>query len=213
MAEYILPIQRLIEEFRKIPGVGAKTAARYAFAVLNLTDADAARFADAIVGIKRDVYRCPVCNCLSSFPDSCDICSSADRDKSVICVVEDAKDVMTMERIRGYKGVYHVLGGALSPLDNVTPSDLKIKELISRVEQGEVKEIIVATNPTPKGDTTASYISRILEPYDVRVSRLAYGIPVGADIEYADEVTLFRAMEGRRFFVNNDDPNLKNKEN
>lgn len=203
MAEYILPIQRLIEQFRKIPGVGAKTAARYAFAVMNLSDADAAGFADAIVGVKRDVFKCPVCFGLSSTEHSCDICSSPERDKSVICVVEDAKDVITMERVRGYRGTYHVLGGALSPLDNVTHEDLTIKELVSRIAEGEVKEVIIATNPTPKGDTTAAYIARILESYPVAVSRLAYGIPVGADIEYADEVTLLRAMEGRRFFGNN----------
>ena len=203
MAEYILPIQRLIEEFRKIPGVGAKTAARYAFAVLNLSESDAARFADAIVGVKRDVYKCPICYGLSSNEDSCDICSSPDRDKSVICVVEDAKDVMTMEKVRGYRGTYHVLGGALSPLDNVTHEDLTVKELVARVEEGGVSEVIIATNPTPKGDTTAAYIARLLEKYPVEVSRLAYGIPVGADIEYADEVTLLRAMEGRRFFAGN----------
>ena len=200
MAEYILPIQRLIEEFRRIPGVGAKTAARYAFAVLNLKDDEALRFADAIVGVKRDVFKCPICHGLSSSEESCDICASPDRDKSIICVVEDAKDVMTMERVRGYKGTYHVLGGALSPLDNVTHEDLTIKELIGRVADGGVNEVIIATNPTPKGDTTAAYIARLLEAYSVTVSRLAYGIPVGADIEYADEVTLLRAMEGRRFF-------------
>lgn len=199
MAEFIAPIQRLIEEFRKIPGVGAKTAARYAFAVLNLTDEEAARFADAIVGVKRDVFTCPVCHGLSSHEGECDICSSFDREKSLVCVVEDAKDVMTMERIRGFRGVYHVLGGVLSPLDRVTPKDLNLESLKRRVEEGEIKEIIVATNPTPKGDTTAAYIVRMLEGSGVRISRLAYGIPVGADIEYADEVTLSRAMEGRRF--------------
>ena len=199
MAEYILPIQRLIEEFRKIPGVGAKTAARYAFAVLNLSENDANRFADAIIGVKRDVYKCPICYGLSSSEESCDICSSPDRDKSVICVVEDAKDVMTMEKVRTYRGTYHVLGGALSPLDNITPRDLNIDSLIERVKSGDVKEIIIATNPTPKGDTTAGYIARLLKGVPVVVSRLAYGIPVGADIEYADEVTLYRAMEGRRY--------------
>ncbi len=199
MAEFIAPIQRLIEEFRKIPGVGAKTAARYAFAVLNLTDEEAARFADAIVGVKRDVFTCPVCHGLSSHEGECDICSSFDREKSLVCVVEDAKDVMTMERIRGFRGVYHVLGGVLSPLDRVTPKDLNLESLKRRVEEGEIKEIIVATNPTPKGDTTAAYIVRMLDGSGVRISRLAYGIPVGADIEYADEVTLSRAMEGRRF--------------
>lgn len=204
MAEYIVPIQKLIDEFRRLPGVGAKTAARYAFATLNLTDEQAKSFAESILGVKRDVYKCPICFGLSSSESMCDICSSDTRDRSIVCVVEDAKDVMTMERIRGYKGLYHCLGGALSPIDNITPRDLTIGALIDRVEKGEIKEVIVATNPTPKGDTTASYISRVLEPYDVRVSRLAYGIPVGADIEYADEVTLSRAMEGRRFYTKND---------
>lgn len=200
MAEYIAPLQRLIDEFRRIPGVGAKTAARYAFAVMNLTDDEAAAFADAVIGAKRDIYHCPVCHGLSASAGECDICASDRRDSSVICVVEDAKDVMTMERIRGYNGTYHVLGGSLSPLDNITPKDLNIDSLLERVATGGVNEIIIATNPTPKGDTTAQYIARLLEGSDVRVSRLAYGIPVGADIEYADEVTLYRAMEGRRFF-------------
>ena len=201
MADYILPIQRLIEEFRKIPGVGAKTAARYAFATLNFSDEEAARFADAIIGVKRDVHKCPVCFGLSSEEDGCNICTSPERDGSVICVVEDAKDVMTMERVRGFRGVYHVLGGALSPLDNVTAADLTVAELVARVKDGGVSEVIIATNPTPKGDTTAAYIARLLSDSGVRVSRLAYGIPVGADIEYADEVTLLRAMEGRRFYT------------
>ena len=200
MAEYIAPIQRLIEEFRRLPGVGAKTAARYAFAVLNLNDDEVMRFGEALVGIKRDVHKCPVCFGLSEDPEKCEICSNEDRDSSVICVVENAKDVMVMEKVRGYRGVYHVLGGALSPIDNVTVNDLNIKELVERVKSGAVKEVIIATNPTPGGDTTAAYLAKILEPYKVEVSRLAYGIPVGGDIEYADEVTLFRAMEGRRYF-------------
>ena len=200
MAEYIPPIQRLVEEFRKLPGVGAKTAARYAFAVLNLDDEDVVRFSDALLGIKRDVHKCPICFGLSPSPDGCAICTSEDRDGSVICVVENAKDVMVMEKVRGYRGRYHVLGGALSPIDNVTSADLTIGELVERVKAGGVREVIIATNPTPGGDTTAAYVVRILEPYDVEVSRLAYGIPVGGDIEYADEVTLYRAMEGRRHF-------------
>ena len=200
MAEYIAPLQRLIEEFRRLPGVGAKTAARYAFATLNLSDEEAARFADAINGVKRDVYKCPVCFGLSAYADGCEICKNPARDPSVICVVESPKDVMVMERVRGYRGLYHVLGGSLSPLDNITPDDLTVKELVRRIETGEVGEIIIATNPTPSGDTTAAYLARILEPYGVTVSRLAYGIPVGGDIEYADEVTLYRAMEGRRYF-------------
>ena len=201
MAEYIAPIGRLIEEFRRLPGVGAKTAARYAFAVLNLSEENASSFADAILGIKRDVHTCPVCFGLcDASREVCEICSSESRDKKTVCVVENPKDVMVMEKVRGYRGTYHVLGGTLSPLDNITPDNLNLKELQKRVEDGEIEEVIIATNPTPTGDTTAAYIARMLEPYDIRVSRLAYGIPVGGDIEYADEVTLYRAMEGRRYF-------------
>lgn len=199
MTEYIPPIRRLIEEFRKLPGVGSKTAARYAFAMLERTEEETAAFADAILGAKRDVRRCPVC-CGFSADGECEICADPERDHGVICVVEDPKDVAVMERVRGYRGVYHVLGGALAPLDRVTPDKLHIKELIDRVASGDVGEIILATNPTPAGDTTATYLARALEPYGVQVSRLAYGIPVGGDIEYADEVTLSRAMEGRRNF-------------
>ncbi len=198
MAEYIAPIKRLIEEFRRLPGVGAKTAARYAFATLELSEEEAVRFSEAILGAKRDIKRCPVCFGLSEREGGCEICTDERRDKGVICVVESPKDIMVMEKVRGYRGLYHVLGGSLSPLDNITPDDLTVKELISRVESGEVREVIVATNPTPSGDTTAAYLARILEEYAVGVSRLAYGIPVGGDIEYADEVTLYRAMEGRR---------------
>ena len=202
MAEYITPIKRLIEEFRKLPGVGAKTAVRYAFAVLALEDSETERFADAIIGAKRDIRVCPVCCGLTAADEKCEICSDENRDKSVICVVESPKDVMVMEKVRTYRGQYHVLGGVLSPIDNISSDDLNIKELIARVEEGSVKEVIVATNPTPSGDTTAAYIARILEPYGTEVSRLAYGIPVGGDIEYADEITLFRAMEGRKYFAN-----------
>ena len=198
MAEYIAPIKRLIEEFRRLPGVGSKTAVRYAFATLDLTDDEAECFADAILGAKRDIKRCPVCCGLSENEGPCVICSDPDRDASLICVVESPKDVMVMEKVRGYRGTYHVLGGVLSPIDNITPEDLNIASLVERVASNDVKEVIVATNPTPSGDTTASYIARILEPYGTDVSRLAYGIPVGGDIEYADEITLFRAMEGRK---------------
>ncbi len=198
MAGYIAPIERLIEQYRKLPGVGAKTAARYAFATLNLKEEEIAAFTDALIGAKRDVYKCPICFALSANSDMCEICADDARDPSTVCVVENAKDVMVMERVRGYRGVYHVLGGALSPLDNITASDLTVKELVERVRSGGIKEIILATNPTPSGDTTAQYIARILQDEGVHISRLAYGIPVGADIEYADEVTLYRAMEGRR---------------
>jgi len=200
MAEFITPIQRLIEEFRRLPGVGAKTAARYAFAALDFTEEDTKRFADALLAIKKDVCKCPVCFGISTTESGCPICTDENRDKTVICVVEDAKDVMVMEKVRGYRGVYHVLGGALSPIDNVTAADLTFTELVERVKVGEVKEVIIATNPTPGGDTTAQYLARLLSSYEVKVSRLAYGIPVGGDIEYADEVTLYRAMEGRRYF-------------
>ena len=200
MAEYIAPIQRLIEEFRRLPGVGSKTAARYAFASLNFTDDEAVRFSEAILAVKREVHKCPICFGLSASPEKCEICSDENRDNSVICVVENPKDVMVMEKVRGYRGLYHVLGGALSPIDNVGVADLTFAELVERVKGGSVKEVIIATNPTPGGDTTAAYLARVLEPYEVEVSRLAYGIPVGGDIEYADEVTLYRAMEGRRYF-------------
>lgn len=200
MAEYIAPIQRLVEQFRCLPGVGAKTAARYAFAVLNMSEEEADTFADALSAVKREVHQCPRCFGLTANDGECEICSSALRDNSIVCVVENAKDVIVMEKVRGYKGTYHVLGGALSPLDNITAEDLRFKELIARVEEGQITEVIIATNPTPGGDTTAAYIARILESYDIKVSRLAYGIPVGGDIEYADEVTLYKAMEGRRYF-------------
>ena len=145
------------------------------------------------------MHTCPVCFGLSE-GELCDICADEGRDRSLVCVVEQPKDVMVMEKVRGYRGVYHVLGGALAPLDNVTPDDLRIAELIERVKSGEIREIIVATNPTPNGDTTAAYLARVMSSYGVTLSRLAYGIPVGGDIEYADEVTLYRALEGRRSF-------------
>ena len=198
MAEYIAPIKRLIEEFRKLPGVGAKTAVRYAFATLALEEHELEQFADAIIGASRDVRSCPVCCGLTASSDKCEICSDEYRDQSVICVVESPKDVMVMEKVRSYRGTYHVLGGVLSPIDNVSADDLNVRELVERVSAGGVREVIVATNPTPSGDTTAAYIARILEPYGTEVSRLAYGIPVGGDIEYADEVTLSRALEGRQ---------------
>ena len=200
MAEYIAPIQRLIEQFRKLPGVGQKTAARYAFSVLSMDEKSCEDFSEALSAVKRDVHVCKRCFAFSDKEGECDICTSQSREGSVVCVVENPKDVIVMERVRGYKGRYHVLGGALSPLDNITPDDLKIKELCDRVADGEISEVIIATKPTPGGDTTAAYIARILEPYGIKVSRLAYGIPVGGDIEYADEVTLYRAMEGRRYF-------------
>jgi recombination protein RecR len=197
MKQYPRSLNRLINELGKLPGIGGKTAQRLAFHVLSLTDREAETLADAIVEAKRSLHYCSVCGNLTD-KDVCGICSDASRDKTVICVVETPQDVMAMERIRDYRGLYHVLGGALSPMNGVTPDKLHIKELLERLASPTVREIIIATNPTVEGETTATYLARLLEPFGVKVTRLAYGIPVGGDLEYADEVTLFRALEGRR---------------
>lgn len=197
MADYIAPLQRLIEEFRRLPGIGGKTAVRLAFSVVSGSEERAQSFADAILAAKREIRTCSVC-CNLSASERCPVCSDPDRDGSVICVVEDARDVMAMERIRDYHGLYHVLGGALSPMNGVTPDALHIKELLSRLSDPAIQEIIIATNPTVEGEATAMYLARLLRPLGLTVTRLAYGIPVGGDLEYADEVTLHRAMEGRR---------------
>jgi len=197
MAEYIEPLEELISQFQHLSGIGRKTAVRLAFSVLDYTDEEAEEFADAIMRAKRDIGTCPVCQNISE-GDLCPVCSDSTRDRSVICVVEDCRAVMSMERVREYRGLYHVLHGALSPMNGITPETLRIKELLARLEDGSVKEIIIATNPTVEGETTAMYISKLLRNTDVKVSRLAYGVPVGGDLEYADEVTLFRALEGRR---------------
>ena len=196
MADYIAPLQRLIEEFRKLPGIGGKTAVRLAFSIVTGTSERAEAFSDAILTAKREIRACSAC-CNLSASELCPICSDPDRDRSTICVVEDARAVMAMERIRDYKGMYHVLGGALSPMNGITPDRLHIKELLSRLASSEVREVIIATNPTVEGETTASYLARLLVPFEIKVTRLAYGIPVGGDLEYADEVTLHRAMSGR----------------
>ncbi len=197
MAEYIESLQRLAEEFGRLEGVGKKTAMRMAFSVLELEQEDAEAFASAILEARRRIHLCPVCQNLTD-RDICPICADPDRDHGLICVVTDARAVMAMEKVREFRGVYHVLHGLISPINGVTPEQLKIRELLARVESGEVQEIIVATNPTVEGEATAMYLSRLLRPLGVRVTRLAYGVPVGADLEYADEVTLFRALEGRR---------------
>ena len=195
--EYILPLQKLIEQFCRLPGVGQKTAVRYAFSLLDMSEEDAKAFADAIVAAKRDIVRCEICGNLSDKP-ICNICSDERRDQSVVCVVEDAKTVMALEKVKEYKGTYHVLGGAISPMDGVGPEDLRIHELLNRIQAGAVREVILATNPKIEGETTAMYLSKLIAPLGVRVTRLAYGVPVGADLEYADEVTLLRALDGRR---------------
>ena len=197
MAEYIEPLEELISQFQHLSGIGRKTAVRLAFSVLDYTDEEAEGFAEAIIRAKRDIGTCPVCQNISE-GDLCPVCADSTRDRSTICVVEDCRAVMTMERVREYRGLYHVLHGALSPMNGITPETLRIRELLARLEDGTVKEIIIATNPTVEGETTAMYISKLLRNTDIKVSRLAYGIPVGGDLEYADEVTLFRALEGRR---------------
>lgn len=197
MAEYIESLRLLAEKFARLEGVGKKTAMRMAFSVLELDAEEARAFADAIVDAKEKIHLCPICQNLTD-REVCPICADTERDRSVICVVTDARTVLAMEKVREYRGTYHVLHGLISPMNGITPDQLKIKELLARLEDGEVEEVIVATNPTVEGEATAMYLSRLLRPFGIRVTRLAYGVPVGADLEYADEITLFRALEGRR---------------
>ena len=197
MAEYIESLSNLAEKFGRLEGVGKKTAMRMAFSVLELDIEEAEDFARAILDAKEKIHLCPICQNLTD-RDICPICADEERDRSVICVVTDARTVLAMEKVREYRGTYHVLHGLISPMNGITPEQLKIKELLARVATGEVGEVIVATNPTVEGEATAMYLSRLLQPFGIRVTRLAYGVPVGADLEYADEVTLYRALEGRR---------------
>lgn len=195
-----LPLTKLIEQFASLPGIGRKTAQRLAFYILTLPKERAKEFSDAIMEAHEKIHYCEVCKNYTDQP-ICEICSDEHRDRSVICVVEDAKDVAAFERTREYKGLYHVLGGLISPMDGIGPDQIFIKPLVARVQTGEVKEVIMATNPTVEGEATAMYISRLLKPFQVKVSRLAYGIPVGSDLEYADEVTLYKALENRSEIV------------
>lgn len=197
MAEYIESLRLLAEQFGRLEGVGKKTAMRMAFSILELEQEDAEAFARAILDAKEKIHLCPICQNLTD-REVCPICNDETRDHTVVCVVTDARTVMAMEKVREFRGVYHVLHGLISPMNGVTPDQLKIKELLARVGEGEIAEVIVATNPTVEGEATAMYLSRLLRPLGVRVTRLAYGVPVGADLEYADEITLFRALEGRR---------------
>ena len=190
------PLENLVEQFARLPGIGTKSAQRLAFDVLNLPQDKAQAFADAILEAKRSVTLCPVCQNLTS-GGLCPICASPKRDGSVICVVADPRDVAAIERSREFDGRYHVLHGVISPMNHVGPDDLSIRQLVERVSSGEVKEVIMATNPDTEGEATAMYLARLLRPFGVKVTRLAYGIPVGGNLEYADEVTLWRAMEGR----------------
>lgn len=191
------PLQDLADKFRSLDGVGKKSAIKMAFSVLNMTENEAAAFADAIIAAKTQLG---VCNCCQniSVGDTCSICESPTRDHSVVCIVEDARGVMALEKVKEYNGVYHVLHGTISPMKGIGPDQLKIKELLSRIENESISEIIIATNPTVEGEATAMYISRLLKPFNIKVTRIANGLPVGADLEYADEVTLYRAIQGRR---------------
>ena len=190
-------LQELADQFARLPGIGGKTAQRLAFHVLELDDSDAKAFAEAILAAKKTVHTCPVCQNLTD-REVCPICDNEMRDRSTICVVAEPRDVIAMERSREFNGLYHVLHGVISPLNHVTQDDIRIKELLMRVASGEVREVIMATNPDTEGEATAMYISRLLRPMEVKVTRLAYGVPVGSQLEYADEVTLSRALEGRQ---------------
>lgn len=196
MSYRIESLERLTEHFSCLPGVGRKTAQRMAFAVLNFEPEEAEDFASAILEARSSIHYCPICQAMTDEP-TCSVCSDAERDRSVICVVEDTRSVISIERVRQFNGLYHVLHGVISPMKGMTPDKLRLRELVERIND-EVKEIIVATNPTVEGETTAMYIAKLLSPYGVKVSRLAYGMPVGADLEYADEVTLHRAIMGRQ---------------
>ena len=199
MAEYIESLQKLAEQFGRLQGVGRKNAMKMAFSVLEMTEEEATAFADSIVEAKERIHLCPVCQNLTD-REICPICADLQRERSTVCVVSDPKVVMSMEKVREDKGLYHVLHGVISPMNGITPDKLKIKELLVRLQDGEIEEIIVATNPTIEGEATAMYLSRLIKPLGVRITRLAYGIPMGSDLEYADEITLFKALEGRRDF-------------
>ena len=197
MEYFPAPLEHLVEEFARLPGIGGKSAQRLAFHVLNLPMEDAREFADAIVNAKQSVTLCPVCQNLTD-GGLCGICASPKRDETTICVVADPRDVIAIERARKFRGHYHVLHGVLSPMNHVGPDDLQIKSLLDRVAAGGINEVIMATNPDTEGEATALYISRLLKPFGVKVTRLAYGIPVGGHLEFADDATLMRALEGRR---------------
>lgn len=194
---YIAPLTKLIEHFRCLPGIGAKTAARLAYHVLDMEESKARALAQAILEAKEKISYCKICFNLTDC-DPCKVCSSEERDRAVICVVEQPRDVAAMERMREFKGLYHVLHGVLSPLEGIGPDQIKIKELVDRLYSGEVQEIIVATNPNVEGEATAMYIAKLLKPVGVKVTRIAHGLPIGGDLEYADEVTLSKALENRR---------------
>ena len=197
MSYYSPSIEKLIESFEKLPSIGHKTAVRLAFHMLDLNEEDTHDFINSIVNAKANLKYCSTCYNISD-TDPCPICSSPKRDKSVICVVEDVRDIMAMERTHEFKGVYHVLHGTISPMNGIGPEDIKIKELLNRIGNEDIKEIIIATNPRVEGEATAIYLSKIIKPLGIKVTRIAHGIPVGGDLEYTDEITLSKALEGRR---------------
>ncbi len=197
MSAYARPLSRLIAELSKLPGIGGKTAQRLAFHILGQDDSDARALAQAILDAREKMKYCSVCGDLTE-NDPCRICSDETRDRGLICVVESPRDVVAMEKIREYRGLYHVLHGAISPIDGIGPEDINLKSLIVRLQQSDVRELILATNPNVEGEATAMYIAKLVKPSGIRVSRIAHGIPVGGDLEYTDEVTLLKAMEGRR---------------
>lgn len=194
---YPEPISKLIDSFMKLPGIGPKTAARLAFFVLTMKEDTVSTFAKALIDAKRNLMYCSVCGHITDV-DPCQICSDQQRDVSTICVVQDPKDVIAMEKMRDYHGLYHVLHGAISPMDGIGPEDINVASLIARLQDERVQELILATNPTIEGEATAMYISRLVKPSGIRTTRIAHGLPVGGDLEYADEVTLSKALEGRR---------------
>jgi recombination protein RecR len=197
MPDFAAPVDRLIDELKRLPGVGQKTAQRLAFHLLRAAPEQALALADAIREAKRNIRECSICNNLTD-TDPCMYCASPTRDRKTICVVEEVHHILAVEKTRQYSGLYHVLGGALSPLDGIGPDQLKLKSLIERLKGATVEEIIIATNPTAEGEATAVYVSKLIKPLGVRVTRIGVGIPVGADLEYADEITMLKAMEGRR---------------
>ena len=195
MGYNVLPLTKLVEQFERLPGIGHKSAQRLAFHILGEPPERARQFADALVEARTTIRRCVVCQSLTD-SELCPICESQDRDRSIICVVEDPRDVMAFERTREFKGLYHVLHGLISPMDGIGPDQLYVKELLQRLS-GDVAEVIMATNPTVEGEATAIYLSKLIKPMGIKVTRIAYGIPVGGNLEFADDTTLFRALEGR----------------
>ena len=194
---FVPPLTKLVEQFERMPGIGHKTAVRLAFHTLNLSEDGAKEFADAILDAKEKIKLCPICQDLTD-TEPCKICANEKRDRTTICVMETPANVITMENTHEYNGLYHVLHGAISPMEDIGPDDIKIKELLARLSDPEVKEIIMATNPTVEGEATAMYLARLIKPMGIKVTRIAHGVPVGGDLEYADQVTLTRAMEGRQ---------------